>query len=400
MGVLDNVGGSYYITKLTNRVSSAAHIEYHSHIIIQKHLQRELISACTEILREAFIEATDVFDLMDKAEQKLFRLKDGNIKKTYVDIATAFKNTVKTLEQITDNEAGLTGVPSGISSLDRITGGWQKTDLIIIAARPSQGKTALALTLAMNMSVDFSMGVGIFSLEMSTHQLVCRLISQQSNIPIEVVKQNKMGEGHWHRINKHCVKLVNSNIYIDDTQGLSVFDLRAKARRLVLNHDVKMIVVDYLQLMRGDKSIKNREQEISYISRNLKGIAKDLDIPVIALAQLSREVEKTPTKKPLLSHLRESGSIEQDADIVSFIYRPETYGIKEVEIRGQDMNSEGIAEIIIAKNRNGSTDSAYARFTDYLGKFTDLNDPVEKEIYRPEINPDKYHTPETDDTPF
>lgn len=408
MGTLDSVGGAYYITRLTNRVSSAAHIEYHAHAVVQKYLQRELIRVSGEILKNAFEETADVFELLDDAEQKLFSIKDSNIKKTYVDIRTAFKNTVKTLEQIKENEAGLTGIPSGIMSLDRITGGWQKTDLIIIAARPSQGKTALALTFALNMSVRFDMGVGIFSLEMSTHQLVCRLISQQSNIPIEVVKQNKMGESHWQRINKHCVKLTDSNIFIDDTPAITVFDLRAKARRLVHNHDVKMIVVDYLQLMRGDKSIKNREQEISYISRNLKGLAKDLDIPVIALAQLSREVEKAPNKRPLLSHLRESGAIEQDADIVGFIYRPDYYGIKEVEINGQDMSSEGVAEIIIAKNRNGSTDSAYTRFTDYLGKFTDLNDsPEEQEAYNPQISmesktyhPDQFHESPKDDLPF
>lgn len=371
MGILDAVGGAYYVTRLTNRVSSAAHIEYHAHVVVQKYLQRELIRVSGEILKNAYEETADVFELLDGAEQRLYNIKDANIKRNYIGISDILNKAIKQIESLKDHQDGLTGVPSGISALDRITAGWQKSDLIIIAARPGMGKTAFVLSVARNAAVEFKTGVAIFSLEMSSVQLVTRLIAAESELSAEKLKRGDLREFEWQQLNSKIRKLSEAPIYIDDTPALSIFDLKAKCRRLKSNQNIGLIIVDYLQLMRADDSTAgNREQEISYISRSLKGLAKDLDIPVIALAQLSREVEKTPDKRPLLSHLRESGSIEQDADLVGFIYRPEYYGITQ-DAEGNDLT--GIAEIIIAKHRNGATDTARVRFINQFAKFLDVD---------------------------
>lgn len=396
MGSLDSVGGAYYITKLTNRVSSAAHIEIHAHLVLQKFLMREMIRVCTIGLGQAFDETTDVFELYNTIDKELLNARVGNVKKSYVALSEAINTTIKKIESIKDREDGLTGVPSGLFKLDQYTGGWQNSDLIIIAARPGMGKTAFVLSVARNAAVDFKTGVAIFSLEMSTVQLTTRLISAESEINSERLRRGDLHDWQWQQLNTRVRKISDAPIYIDDSPALTVFDLKAKCRRLKANQDIGLIIVDYLQLMRGDEgsNIGNREQEISYISRNLKGLAKDLDVPVIALAQLSREVEKTPDKRPLLSHLRESGSIEQDADLVGFLYRPEYYDITQDE-QGNDLT--GKAEIIIAKHRNGSTGTVEIRFISHLAKFTDLEyTPMSFET----PHPDSRIEPQTERIPF
>lgn len=370
-GELDMVGGAYAISQLTNRVSSAANIEYHAHIISEKFIQRQLIKVSGQISKDAFEAGTDVFELLDRAEQELFAIKDGSIRRNYVGIEDILTKAIKQIESLKDHENGLTGIPSGFTDLDRITSGWQKSDLVILAARPGMGKTAFVLSIARNAAVQFNKPVAIFSLEMSSVQLVTRLISGEAELEGEKLKTGKLKDYEWEQLNTKVAKLSQAPLFIDDTPALSIFDLKAKCRRLKSQHGVEMIIIDYLQLMRGDaKDGGNREQEISYISRSLKGLAKDLDLPVIALSQLSREVEKRHDKKPILSDLRESGSIEQDADMVMFIYRPEYYNITQDE-SGTDLT--GMAELIIAKHRNGPIDTARVRFIAKHAKFADYD---------------------------
>lgn len=400
MGILDSVGGAYYITRLTNRVSSAAHIEEHSHVIVQKYLMREMIRICTVGLGLGFDETTDVFELFDRVDKELLNARIGNVKKNYIVLSDAINTTIKKIESIKDRKDGLTGVPSGLFKLDQYTGGWQNSDLIIIAARPGMGKTAFVLSVARNAAVDFGTGVAIFSLEMSTVQLTTRLISAESELNSERLRRGDLHDYQWSQLNTRIRKLSDAPIYIDDTPALAVFDLKAKCRRLKANQNVGLIIVDYLQLMRGDEGSRagNREQEISYISQSLKALAKDLDVPVIALSQLSREVEKTPDKRPLLSHLRESGSIEQDADVVGFIYRPEYYDIMQ-DAEGNDLS--GVAEIIIAKHRNGSTGTVETRFISQFAKFTDMDySGFSTQGYDPGINPDARIESQKEDLPF
>lgn len=376
-GELETVGGAYYITSLTNRVASAANIEYHSRIIAEKFIQRELIRISTEIQRDAFEDSTDAFELLDSAEKKLFEVSQGNIKKDYKQMNSVIKDTIREIEELKGKEGGLTGITSGFTKLDRITSGFQKSDLIIIAARPAMGKTALVLSMVRNASLSSEKpkAIGVFSLEMSSKQLVTRMISGEAEITGEKLKKGTLAEHEWHQLNTKIARLNEAPIFIDDTPALSVFELRSKCRRLKEQHNVEMIVIDYLQLMRGDDANNkngNREQEVSYISRSLKGLAKELDVPVIALAQLSRASEKRGTTAiPMLSDLRESGSIEQDADMVMFIYRPEYYGISQYE-DGSPTN--GIAELHIAKHRNGEVGQVRVRFVHEFTKFKDLSE--------------------------
>jgi len=372
-GELDIVGGPYYITMLTSRIASAANVEYHARIIIQKHIQRELIKISSETIKEAFEDTTDVFNLLDKAEQNLFNISENSLRRNYEDMPSLVRQAIEDIESARRNETTFRGVPSGYTELDRITSGWQKSDLIILAARPSMGKTAFALSIARNIAVDFNMPVAVFSLEMSAVQLVTRLISSESEIPAEKLKTGNLAEHEWHQLNSKVNNLVEANIFIDDTPALSIFELRAKCRRLKQQHDIQMVFIDYLQLMTlGGNSKGNREQEISQISRSLKALAKELDIPVFALSQLSRQVETRPgqAKRPILSDLRESGAIEQDADLVLFIYRPEYY---KIETFDDNTPTDGIAEIIIAKHRNGATGDVRLRFVRQFAKFEDLN---------------------------
>ncbi|MCX6283654.1 MAG: replicative DNA helicase [Bacteroidetes bacterium] len=370
VGELDIVGGAYYITNLTNRVASAANIEFHARIILQKYIQRELIRISSEIIKDAYEDSADVFDLLDKAETGLFSISESSIGKTYMDMQSIIKEAIREITAARGHEGSLRGVGSGFTELDRITSGWQKSDLIIIASRPGMGKTAFALTMARNAAIDFKKPVAVFSLEMSAVQLVTRLISSETEIPQEKLRKGTMEEYEWKQLNVKIKDLLDAPIYLDDTAALSIFDLRAKSRRLKARHNIQLIVVDYLQLMQGGHETKgNREQEISSISRGLKSLAKELDIPVIALSQLSRAPEKrSAAAKPILSDLRESGSIEQDADMVMFIYRPEYYKI-DVDEHGD--STSGAAEVSIAKNRNGPLKDIPLKFISKFAKFTD-----------------------------
>lgn len=366
LGKLEFVGGAYQISRLTQRVASTANLEYHAHIVMQKYVQRELISASGEIVHDAFQEGVDAFELLDSSEEKIFRIKDKSIKKNVADIGQLINKAIKEIQETKSGESGITGVPSGIVNIDRITSGWQKSDLVILAGRPGMGKTAFVLSVARNAAVDHDTPVAIFSLEMSSVQLVTRLISAETQLSSEKLRTGKLTDAEWQQLNTKIQQISEAKIFIDDTPALSVFELKAKARRLKANHQIGLLVIDYLQLMRGEDSKNgNREQEISYISRSLKGLAKDLEIPVIALAQLSRQVEQRQDKKPILSDLRESGSIEQDADIVGFIYRPEYYKIPEVD----GMDTTGLAQFIIEKHRNGSTGGVWMRFRQEFAKF-------------------------------
>ncbi|MCH8554440.1 MAG: replicative DNA helicase [Schleiferiaceae bacterium] len=371
-GKWEEAGGDYYLVQLSQRVSSSAHAEYHSRIIIQKHIQRELIRVSSEIIKDSYDETKDVFDLLDESEQKLFAIADGNLKKKYESAQDLITQAIKRIEEISKKD-GLSGVPSGFRDLDKLTSGWQQSDLVILAARPGMGKTAFVLSMARQMAIRHNAGVAVFSLEMSSVQLIMRMISSETELESEKLRKGNLTPHEWHQLVTKVKDLENAPIYIDDTPSISVFDLRAKCRRLVETHGVKIIVIDYLQLMTagGSKSGGNREQEISIISRSLKSIAKELNVPVIALSQLSREVEKRGgSKRPMLSDLRESGAIEQDADIVSFIYRPEYYGFEEWDVDGTPCKAQ--AELIVAKHRNGSLDNIRLKFEGALARFSDL----------------------------
>ena len=374
-GKLDMIGGDFYLISLTQKVSSSAHIEFHARIILQKFIQRSLIKISNEIIEEAYDETKDVFDLLDNAEAKLYEVTQGNVKKSTETAQSLVIQAKKKIEEIS-NKDGLSGIPSGFTKLDRLTSGWQPSDLIIVAARPGMGKTALTLTMARNIAVDQNFPVAFFSLEMSSVQLITRLISSETGLSSEKLRTGKLEKHEWEQLNVKVKSLEKAPLFIDDTPSLSIFDLRAKARRLASQYGIKMIVIDYLQLMTAGGSQKggNREQEISMISRNLKALAKELNVPVIALSQLSRAVEtRGGSKRPLLSDLRESGAIEQDADIVAFIYRPEYYKIEEWDDEDRSP-TEGQGEFIVAKHRNGGLDNIRLKFIGHLGKFDNLED--------------------------
>lgn len=375
MGVLELVGGAYYITQLTDRVVSAANIEYHARIISQKYIQRELIRVSTEIINNAYEETTDIFDLLDHAEKSLFDIAQNNLRRDSRKMDDIMREAINSLELLKDREEGLTGIPSGLTSLDRMTSGWQPSDLVIIAARPAMGKTAFVLSVARNAAVDHEKPVAVFSLEMSSIQLVNRLISGETEIEQEKLRKGDLADHEWQQLHSRIDRLTEAPIIIDDTPALSVFEFRAKCRRLKAQYDIQMVVVDYLQLMQGkaDGKSGNREQEIGSISRALKSVAKELNIPVLALSQLSRAVESRPgnSKRPMLSDLRESGSIEQDADMVLFLYRPEYYGLTEDE---EGRSTAGVGEVIIAKHRNGETGIVPLRFVGKYVKFVDLEE--------------------------
>ena len=377
-GKLEAVGGEYYLVGLTQKITSSAHIEFHSRIILQKFIQRSLIRISNEIIEEAYDETSDVFNLLDKAEAKLYEVTQGNIKKSSETAQSLVAQAKKRIEEISTKE-GLSGLPTGFHKLDELTSGWQPSDLIIIAARPGMGKTAFVLSMARNIAIDAGQGVAVFSLEMSSVQLITRLISSETGLSSEKLRTGKLEKHEWEQLNVKVKDLERAPLYIDDTPSLSIFDLRAKARRLASQHGIKLIVIDYLQLMTAGGNQKgggNREQEISTISRNLKALAKELNIPVIALSQLSRAVETRGTsKRPLLSDLRESGAIEQDADIVSFIYRPEYYKIDEWDDE-ERTPTQGQAEFIIAKHRNGGLDNIRLKFLGQFGKFDNLEDDM------------------------
>jgi replicative DNA helicase len=362
---LDETGGPVYITQLTSRVASAAHLEFHARIVAQKHIQRELIRVSSEIQTRAFDEGADVDDLLDFSESELFNIAQGNIKKESQKVNVLIKEAILQMEEASKRADSLIGIPSGFTRLDRMTNGWQNSDLVIIAARPSMGKTALVLTMARNIAVDHNRAVAIFSLEMASLQLVNRLIVAETELPSNRIRNGKLADFEWEQLDYKIKRLVDAPIFIDDTPAISIFELRAKARRLKRQHNMDILIIDYLQLMSGTPDTKgNREQEVVHIE-GLKGI-EELNIPVIALSQLNRSVEiRSGTKRPQLSDLRESGAIEQDADMVIFIHRPEKYGLLEDE-NGNSLR--GLAEIILAKHRNGPIGDIYlkdgAKFTE------------------------------------
>lgn len=373
-GELELAGGAVYISQLTNRVASAAHIEFHARIISQKYIQREIIRMCSDVLKDAFDETTDVFDLLNKAEKDLFAIAENNMRKNVNVMQDVVREAILEIELASKNSDGISGIPTGFRDLDKLTSGWQRSDMIVIAARPAMGKTAFVLSMARNTAVDYGMGVALFSLEMSSVQLVKRLIASETKISAEKLRKGDLADHEFQQLHSRISKLATAPIYIDDTPGISVFDLRAKCRRLKAQYDIQIVIIDYLQLMTagGGKGNGNREQEISTISRSIKEIAKELNVPVIALSQLSRSVEtRGGDKRPVLSDLRESGAIEQDADIVSFIYRPEYYNITESETGESNL---GVGEIIVAKHRNGATDNVRLKFVGQFARFENMDD--------------------------
>lgn len=371
-GKLELVNGAYYIAELTSKVSSAANIEYHARVIIEMAIKRELIQIASQIHHNAYEDTTDVFELLDKTEQSIFEISDSNLRKNYDNMRNLMARAIQELQVLKEHKDGLTGVPSGFTALDRVTSGWQKSDLVIIAARPGMGKTAFVVSALRNAAVDFKIPVAIFSLEMASIQLVNRMISAEAELESEKIKKGNLADHEWKQLVHKTAKLTTAPIFIDDTPALSILELRAKCRRLKAEHGVQLVVIDYLQLMKGDQG-GNREQEIASISRALKGIAKELNVPVLALSQLSRGVEtRGGDKRPQLSDLRESGSIEQDADIVMFLYRPEYY---KITVDEDGMPTQGVGEVIIAKHRNGSTDNVKLKFIGKYTKFADLDGP-------------------------
>ena len=390
-GALDDVGGPVRISELTSNVASAAHIEYHARIVAQKFLARRLISFCSEIEKKSFDESYDIDDLLQEAEGKLFEISQGNLKKDFTQIDPVINSAMEQIEAAGKRESGLSGLQTGFHNLDKLTSGWQNSDLIIIAARPAMGKTAFVLSMAKNMAVDYNTPVAIFSLEMSNLQLVNRLISNVCEIEGEKIKSGRLSRQEWEQLNSRVRSLFSAPLYVDDSPSLSILELRTKARRLVKEHGVKIIIIDYLQLMNATgMKFGSREQEVSMISRSLKQLAKELNIPVIALSQLSRKVEERNdgNKRPQLSDLRESGAIEQDADIVCFIHRPEYYTRSTTDAENRDIR--GMAEFIVAKHRSGSVDDIEMTFVARFARFQNRSEPMpfEKDTMASKINDD------------
>ncbi|WP_278528994.1 replicative DNA helicase [Prevotella histicola] len=380
-GTLEEIGGPAYVVELSSNVASSAHIEYHAHILAQKFLARQLIQFASMIETDAFDETVDVDELMQKAEGTLFEISQKNMLQDYVQIDTIVEQAHQLLLQAANRDGGLTGVPSGFHKLDEITAGWQASDLVIIAGRPAMGKTSFALSIAKNIAVDYREPIAFFSLEMNNVQLVNRLISNVCSVPGNKILNGQLTPDEWERFDSNIRKMQGAPIYVDDTPGLSIFELRTKARRLVREHGIKILMIDYLQLMNANgMRFNSRQEEVSTISRSLKGLAKELNIPVLALSQLSRAVEQrdgAEGKRPQLSDLRESGAIEQDADMVLFVHRPEYYHILQDD-KGNDLH--GMAQIIIAKHRKGATGDVLLNFR---GEYTRFANPEDTDFTAP-----------------
>ncbi len=380
-GELELAGGAAYVSSLTTRVASAAHVQHHARILAEKFIKRELINVSSQIIRDAYDDTRDVFDLLNDAESDLFSIAENTMSKQVGAMSYIVQEAIHEIELASKNTDGVSGIPTGFHELDKVTSGWQRSDMIVIAARPGMGKTAFVLSMARNTAVDYKKGVAIFSLEMSSVQLVKRLIASESRLSGEKLRKGDLKEHEFQQLHTRISKLAEAPIFIDDTPGINVFDFRAKCRRLKAQHHIDLIIIDYLQLMssKDSKSGGNREQEISTISRSIKEIAKELNVPIIALSQLSRSVEnRGGEKRPMLSDLRESGAIEQDADIVSFIYRPEYYDLTQ----DSDGNSTlGIGEIIIAKHRNGALRNVRLRFVPDFARFENLDEMEPLDIH-------------------
>ena len=370
---LTKVGGVRYLAGLTQRVAAAANVEFHARIIAQKYVQRELIRAAVEIQRRAYDSAADVTELIGYAESEILKITEGHVKKSVRSASDILGKTIRMIEEAAKNDSKYSGVCSGFDSLDQVTLGWQPSDLIIVAARPSMGKTAFVLSMARNMAVSYDAPVAFFSLEMSAEQLMTRLIVAETGLDSKLVRSGKLSPDQWKLLETSVKPLGMAPLYIDDTPALSIFEFRSKVRRLYSSAGIKVVVIDYLQLMTGGVQDRNgnREQEVSFISRTLKAIAKELNVPIIALSQLNRSAEaRGGTKRPQLSDLRESGAIEQDADIVAFIHRPEYYGFTSTE---DGQSTAGLAEIILAKHRNGEVRTVPLRFIKDQAQFVDMD---------------------------
>ena len=369
---LKSVGGLYYLTGLVDKVPTAANIETYASIVKEKGILRNLISASHYMSKKAFESGEDVATILDEAEQSIFSLTQQKENKLFQHIQPILTEAIKNLEKMQSKKGAVVGVPSGIIDLDNVTAGFRKSDLIVIAGRPSMGKTALALSVARNAALESKVPTAIFSLEMSSDQLAQRLLSSEARIDGQKARTGRLQPARWKDITLASGKLADAPLFIDDTPALSILDLRSRARRLKREENIELIIVDYLQLMQGPRRSENRQQEISSITQSLKALAKELDIPVIALSQLSRAVESRTDKRPVLSDLRESGAIEQDADVVIFLYRPFVYDDKKVD-------QKGLAYLIVAKQRSGPTRTVKATFIDTYARFENYTDWSESE---------------------
>jgi len=373
-GTLEEIGGLPFIYEIASSVPTAANVAYHAQIVLEKSMLRKLIESCTLIIQEAYQPVEDVDKLVDSAEERIFQIQDFRLKEGFSPVRPIIHDIINDLEVRTQNKVGMTGLPSGFRDLDNLTVGFQNSDLIIVAGRPSMGKTSFALNVALSLACGTrehpeQLPVAIFSLEMSKKQLVQRLLCSQAHVTINKMRSAKLTDLEWHNLNQAANSLFEAPIFIDDTPAIPVLELRAKARRLHKTENIALVIVDYLQLVRTTGRAESRQQEISMISRSLKALAKELDIPVIALSQLSRAVESRPDRKPQLADLRESGAIEQDADLVLFIYRPEVYDIEEYEGHSTD----GLAQVLLEKNRNGPTGSFYLTFAKEFFRFQNVS---------------------------
>ena len=371
-GQLGDVGGAVFIAGLAAEMATAAHVEYHAHIVLERAQRRRLIDASTQTIAESYQETEDIREIIDRAEQRVFKIAEGELGQGVVSLSSVMADTFAAIERAQEHAGALSGVTTGYTELDEITAGLQASDLIILAARPSMGKTALTLCMARNAAVKGHVPVLYFSLEMAVQQLAQRLLCSEARVSSHRLRTGKLSEEEWQRLSEWTGKLIEAPIFIDDTAGISVMEMRAKARRAKAEHKIGLIIVDYLQLMTVSERMGNREQEIAHISRSLKGLAKELSVPVIACSQLSRAVENRTDKRPQLSDLRESGSLEQDADVVMFLFRPEVYGIPDEEGNTQ----EGVAEIIVGKQRSGPIGSLFLTF---VGEYLRFEEP---ELYR------------------
>ena len=371
---IDDVGGAYFITGLVESVPTAANVESYAKIVLEKFMLRELIRASHELSKDAYNDRQDVGEILDAAEQTIFAITQDRLRGGFMPIDGILHETFQNLDRIASNPGSVTGVASGLIDLDEITSGFQKGDLVIIAGRPSMGKTALALSIMRNAAIDFKIPVGMFSLEMANHQLAQRLLCAEGRVDSHLVRTGKLPKNQWQNLSRAVGSLAEAEIYLDDTPAITVLELRAKARRLKAEKNLGLVIVDYLQLMQGPRNIESRQQEISNISRSLKALAKELDIPVIALSQLSRAVEQRSDHRPQLSDLRESGAIEQDADVVIFLYRSWVYSREEEE--------KGRAQAIVAKQRNGPIGTVDLSFIDRFARFESVSafEELESEV--------------------
>jgi replicative DNA helicase len=370
---LDEVGGGAYLSSLADSITTAANIEYYAKIVKEKAILRGLINTATEIVTRGYEDGGDVEDLLDQAEKNIFQISESQIKPSFYEIKNLLKESFKTIEKLYESKEIVTGVPSGFEELDKLTSGFQPSDLVVIAGRPSMGKTAFSLNIAQYAAIEKKIPSALFSLEMSKEQLVLRMLCSEAKVDAHKLRGGFLGETDWPKLTRAAGILSEAPIFIDDTPALSVLEMRAKARRLMAEHELGLVIVDYLQLMRGRglsgrgrPSSETREQEISEITRSLKALAKELNIPVIALSQLNRKVEERTDKRPHLADLRESGAIEQDADLITFIYRDEIYN------RADDNPNKGIAEVIIGKQRNGPVGEIKLAFLDKYTTFENL----------------------------